>query len=452
VSDHREVLVLIGAGSTVFTPGLLTDLAQTPAFQDLTVRLVDTVPEAAEVMAALGRRIAAEHGSGLRVEAVADRREALRGARFVATVIAVGSAEGWRRDLEIPERFGVRQTVGDSVGPGGVLRALRHVPEMVAIGEDIADVAPGATLFNYSNPLSANVRAVTRETGVRAVGLCHGTMHTKTAFARALQVDEGSVVATFAGLNHLSWLLDLRTADRDLYPELRRLVEQEARDAAAPSDWAEGPQAPVSADLLRTFGLYPAPGDRHVAEFFSDYLTAAPGEDLAWGLQAGLDATRQYIDEKSVLWDRLRGLADGSLPLGAPDAAEAERLVPIIEAIRSGRGHVELAVNLPNSGLVSNLPGSAIVEVPAVIGADGIRGVAVGPLPDAIAALLTARSLQQELTVDAAVRGDRELALQALALDPLVPTRAIAVAALDAAVEADPAGLAAFTDRARTAA
>lgn len=436
--------MLIGAGSTVFTPGLLNDLASSDAFGDVVVRLVDRVPEAAETMAALGRRIAAEHGSDLHVEAVADRREALRGARFVATTIAVGSAAGWRRDLEIPERLGIRQTVGDSVGPGGVLRALRHVPELVAIAADIADVAPEAILFNYSNPLTANVRAITRETGIRALGLCHGTMHTKHALSTALGLAEETVTATFAGLNHLCWLLDIRTGDRDLYPALRELVALRAAGIDAPSDWREGPQAPVSADLLRTFGLYPAPGDRHVAEFFSDYLHADAGHALRWGLQAGLDATRQYIGEKEELWTRLHGLADGSLPLRTPGAQEAERLVAIAATIRSGRQHVELAVNLPNRGLIANLPKEAVVEVPAVVGADGIRGVAIGSLPDGIASVLAARVHQQEVTVDAAVNGDRALAVQALVLDPLVPDRATAVAILDAAVAADPDGMARF--------
>jgi alpha-galactosidase len=444
VSTEAEAFVLIGAGSTVFTPGLLHDLAHSGAFEDVTVRLVDLVPEAAETMAALGRRIAAERGSRMRVEASTDRRDALRGARFVTTTIAVGSAEGWRRDLEIPERFGIRQTVGDSVGPGGVLRALRHVPELVAIGADIADVAPRATLFNYSNPLTVNVRAVTRQTGVTTVGLCHGTMHTKQAFARALGVDEADVTATFAGLNHLSWLLDIRSPDRNLYPALRALVAERAGGIDASSDWAEGPHAPVSADLMRTFGRYPAPGDRHVAEFFADYLTAGTDEQLGWGLQAGLDATRQYIGEKEQLWEELRGLADGSRPLRPPQAQEAERLVAIAAAVRSGRGHLELAVNLPNQGLISNLPATAVVEVPAAVDASGVHGVAVGALPDGIAAVLTARALQQEITVDAAAHRDRELALQALVLDPLVPDRATAIGILDAAVDEDPGTMSAF--------
>jgi alpha-galactosidase len=269
-------------------------------------------------------------------------------------------------------------------------------------------------------------------------------MHTKAAFARALGVDAAAVTATFAGLNHLCWLLDIRTPERDLYPQLKALVEEHAGGIDAPSNRTEGPHAAVSADLMRTYGLYPAPGDRHVAEFFSAYLRPGAGTDLPWGLQAGLDATHEYIGEKSRLWDALRQQADGGRPPATPADQEAERLVAIAAAIRTGRPHIELAVNLPNRGLIANLPGSAVVEVPAAVGADGIRGVSVGRLPSAIAAVLTARAMQQEITVDAAVSGDRELALQALVLDPLVPDSATAAAILATAVDVDPERLGAF--------
>jgi alpha-galactosidase len=195
---------------------------------------------------------------------------------------------------------------------------------------------------------------------------------------------------------------------------------------------------------MRTFGLYPAPGDRHVAEFFADYLGPADGAVLPWGLQGGRDATDEYIAEKSDLWDALREQARGERPVPEPSGQEAERLVAIAGAIRTGRPLLELAVNLPNRGLIEGLPPSAVVEVPAAVGADGIRGIAVGPLPSAIAAVLTARALQQEITVDAAVSGDRRLAVQALLLDPLVPDRATATGILDAAVAADPVGLGRF--------
>jgi alpha-galactosidase/6-phospho-beta-glucosidase family protein len=427
----------------------MTDLASSPVFDGWTVHLVDLNPEAAETMAALGRRIADQRGARLEFVPHVDRREALPGARFVTTTVAVGGAEGWRHDVDVPARHGIAQTVGDSVGPGGVLRALRHVPELVAIAEDVADLAPAALLVNYSNPLTANVRAVVAATPVRTIGLCHGTMHTLGRIADDLGVPRDEVHAVFAGLNHLCWLLDLRHHGEDLYPRLRRAVLAAAGGRDAPSTSQEGVHLAVSADLYRTFGRYPAPGDRHVAEFFPGYLRGADGgpaddADLPWGLQGGRDDTQAYIDQKSELWDRLRAQAAGSAPLPGDDHQEAERLVSIAEALVTGREHVELAVNLPNRGLIPNLPATAVVEVPAVVGAAGVTGLGVGALPDGIAAVLTARALQQDLTVQAALTGSRALALQALVLDPLVPGLEVATAVLDDAVRAHGAVLQPF--------
>ncbi|MET3804141.1 alpha-galactosidase [Nakamurella sp. UYEF19] len=428
-------MVLIGAGSTVFTPGLMTDLALAPAFSGWTVHLVDLDADAADTMARLGRRIAAEHGADLHFEAHTDRREALAGARFVTTTIAVGAAAGWLHDIEIPARHGIAQTVGDSVGPGGVLRALRHVPEIVAIARDVEELAPQAQMINYSNPLTANVRAVAATTSVDVVGLCHGTMHTLSALAGDLGVPADQVRATFAGLNHLCWLLDIRRGGEDLYPQLLALVGERAGGRDAPSTSREGVHLSVSADLLRTFGRYPAPGDRHVSEFFGWYLRGADGEHLPWGLQGGRDDTMRYIHEKADLWEQLNAQADGRAPLNSRNQ-EAERLVSIATAIITGRDSVELAVNLPNDGKIPNLPPLAVVEVPAVIGAAGITGLAVGPLPAGIAAVLSARAQQQELTVQAALTGSRATAIQAMALDPLVTDTATATAILDDAVVA----------------
>ena len=450
----NDSIVLIGAGSTVFTPGLMTDLAASGVFDGWTVHLVDLNAEAAEVMARLGTRIADQRGLRLRFVPHTDRRDALPGARFVTTTVAVGAAEGWLIDVEVPSRHGIAQTVGDSVGPGGVLRALRHVPELVAIAEDVAELAPQAQLINYSNPLTVNVRAITATTPVRTVGLCHGTMHTLASLCADLEVPRADVHATFAGLNHLCWLLDLHHGSEDLYPRLAALVAERAGGIDAPATRDEGVHLAVSADLYRTFGRYPAPGDRHVAEFFGWYLRGHDGApvdetDLPWGLQGGRDDTMRYIGEKGELWEQLHAQADGRVPLPGSDRdnQEAERLVAIAEAIVTGRDQVELAVNLPNRGLIGNLPPEAVVEVPAVVGAAGITGLAVGSLPPAIAAVLSARAEQQELTVRAALTGSRDLAVQALALDPLVPSPAVAVAVLDDAILAHGAIMDTFADR-----
>jgi alpha-galactosidase/6-phospho-beta-glucosidase family protein len=436
MTGNDKGFVLIGAGSTVFTPGLLRDITSSGKFEDYTVHLVDLDARAVETMAAIGRRLARHHGSSVRFEAHTDRRAALRGARFVTTTIAVGGAQGWRADLDIPARYGIRQTVGDSVGPGGVLRALRHVPELVAIASDIADLAPRAWLINYSNPLTANVRAITGHTPTRAIGLCHGTMHTKSALCKALGHDTSEVHAVFAGINHLCWLLDIRHDDTDLYPRLRAMVREQAGGPDAPSAREEGVHAAVSADLMRTYGRYPAPGDRHAAEFFPNYLTRGKTGDLPWGLQGGQDMTIEYIGEKDQLWDELRAQADGSHDLLVADNQEAERVVGIAAAMLGDQDTVELAVNLPNEGKIPNLPPYAVVEVPAVVGADRITGLGVGALPQAIAAVLSARVDQQELTVRAAITGERDTAIQALTLDPLVGDARTATAILDDAVRA----------------
>jgi alpha-galactosidase len=178
---------------------------------------------------------------------------------------------------------------------------------------------------------------------------------------------------------------------------------------------------------MRTFGLYPAPGDRHVAEFFPHYLSRGEG-DLPWGLQGGQDMTFEYIGEKSRLWDELRR---GEIRVADQ---EAERVVSIATALLGDQDTVELAVNLPNDGKIPNLPPHAVVEVPAVVGADRVSGLGIGPLPDAIAAVLRARVDQQELTVRAAVTGSRDTAIQALTLDPLVGDARTATAILYDAV------------------
>jgi len=419
----------------MFTPGLLTDLARSRAFDDYTVRLVDIEPEAVDTMAKVGRRIAEKYGSGMQIEAHTDRREAFVGARFVTTTIAVGGAKAWQADLEVPAQYGIRQTVADSVGPGGALRALRHIPELLAIARDVVDLAPEAWLVNYTNPLTANVRAIVRETPARAIGLCHGTMHTKGALASALGIPDADVKAVFAGLNHLCWLLDIRRGSEDLYPRLREVVAAQAGRAVA-GPYHQGVHQPVVAELLGTFGLYPAPGDRHVSEFFPWYLGAAGSGELPWGLQGALDKTESAMRDKGVIWEKLRAQAAGTRELDPYDDQEAERLADIAEALVTGQEIIELAVNVRNDGKIPNVPPEAIVEVPAVIGGRGVTGLAVGPLPTAIAAVLSARAAQQELVVDAATKRDRGLAIQALVLDPLVPDIAHATAVLDQAIKA----------------
>ena len=431
-------IVIIGAGSTVFTPGLIADLTGSTLFADATVALVDINASSAQAMARYAERVARERGVGLRIECTTDRREVLSGADFVTVTIAVGGVKAWERDVRIPEAHGVYQTVGDSVGPGGVFRALRHVPELVAIAADMEELCPDAWLFNYTNPLTALVRAVHKSSRIRCAGLCHGVLHTRQAIAHDLGFNPAGLSLTAAGINHLAWVLDLRHDGQDVYSRFRELVRGWQRSAPPPSgDPYEGFQE-VSARLMELYGYYPSPGDRHVAEFFPFFLRQT-GDGLGYGLQSGLDMTNDVLASRDERWDRIVDQAEGRAELDHAlfdEAREGERVVSIMEAIVMDRPLLELAVNVRNDGLIPNLPAHAVVEVPGVADGRGVYGIAVGALPEGIAGILAARVRQQEITVDAALAGDRALTLQALLADPLVPSVETATAMLNEALEA----------------
>jgi alpha-galactosidase len=429
-------IVIIGAGSTVFTPGLIADLTGSTLFADATVSLVDINPRSAETMARYTQRVACERGVGLRVEYATDRREVLSGADFVTVTIAVGGARAWERDVRIPEAHGVYQTVGDSVGPGGVFRALRHVPELVTIARDMEELCPDAWLFNYTNPLTALVRAVHKSSSIKCAGLCHGVLHTREAIAHDLGFTPADLSLTAAGINHLAWVLDLRHAGQDVYPRYRELVRGWLSSAPPPSDDPYEGFQEVSARLMELYGFYPSPGDRHVAEFFPFFLRQT-GDGLGYGLQSGLDMTNDILASRDERWDRIADQAEGRAELDRAlfdEAREGERVVSIMEAIVTDRPLLELAVNVRNDGLIPNLPAEAVVEVPGMVDGRGVHGISVGALPEGIAGILAARARQQELTVDAALTGDQALVMQALLADPLVPSVEIAAAMLDEAL------------------
>ena len=420
---RTQKIVIIGAGSTEFTPGLLADLVTSDQLQNTEVALVDIDTEAVDTMTRLAKRMSDARGAGLKVSGTTDRREALPGADFVTTTIAMGGARAWESDVRIPEKYGVYQTVGDSVGPGGVFRALRHVPEIVGIATDMEGLCPDAWLFNYTNPLSAIVRGVHKSTSINCAGLCHGVLHTRQVIARDLGYRAEDVNPVFAGINHLCWLLDLRHQGADVYPAFRELMQsgRQTLESGTFDDPYDAFQH-VSAWLMELYGLFPSPGDRHVAEFFS-YFLRKDGDALAYGTQSGLDMTNRIFVTKDTTRERLREQAYGREPLEEElfaDAREGERLIHIIEAMVNDRPMPELAVNVRNDGLISNLPSWAVVEVPGVISGYGVRGVGVGPLPDGIAGVLEQRIHQQELIVDAALSGNHALALQALLADPLM--------------------------------
>jgi alpha-galactosidase len=421
-------IVLIGAGSACFGASTIADLCRAGArLAGSTVALVDRDAAGLAQMAALARRMVAAAGLDLTIEATTDRRRALPGAGFVVVSIAVDREATWQLDFHVPMKHGVKHVLGENGGPGAFFHAARNIPPILAICRDIEELCPQALLVNFTNPEPRICLAVSRYSRVRVVGLCHQIGHGLRSLAHVLELPVAALDVKAAGINHLTWMLDVRRAGtgEDLYPELRR------RLAAQPPDYE-----PLSRALLDTFGLFPATGDRHAGE----YLPYA-WEHVGMGGYEFAEAAAA----RARLWEEVEAAVAGRLPVQRfLDFPSEERVVPIICGILEGSNHFELSVDLPNDGYIRNLPAGLVVEVPGVVTARGVHGVGVGALPEGIAVLCRRQMELASLSVDAAVRGDRDLALEALALDPLTPSLAAARAVRDELLEAHRAYLPQF--------
>jgi alpha-galactosidase len=432
----REKIVLIGAGSAVFTRGLVADLIRRG--EEAALALVDPDGEALAVAEGLARKMAAATGAKVTLSAAVDRRDVLPGATAVICTVGVGGRRAWEQDVFIPRRHGIYQPVGDTVGPGGTSRALRMIPAMVAVAEDVLDLAPAALFFNYGNPMSPVCRAIRKATGAPVVGLCHGVFHVGDYLARALDVAPAVLRYTALGINHLTWFVEVRAEGRDALPRLREIAA--ARESGR---GGEGEQDnPFTWSLMSLFGAFPAVLDRHVVEFFPQFFA----HGRYYGKTLGVDA---YSFEETIArgdrtFETMGRLALSETPLPEADVkrigGEHEQVLDIIASIRADRGEVYSA-NLPNTGQVPNLPLEAVVECPAVADGSGVRAIAQRPLPAAIAGTLATRFQWVETVVEAALEGSREKFIQALVLDGAVDSLATATALADELLAAQKAYL-----------
>jgi alpha-galactosidase len=356
-----------------------------------------------------------QHGADIQVEKTTDRREVLAGADFVITTISVGGQAAWEADLKIPLKYGVVQSVGDSVGPGGLSRALRHVPVVLDVARDMVELCPNAILFNYSNPMAVICRAVARETPIQVVGLCHGVTNTRNYLAEYMEVPPLDLEVRVAGVNHLVWMVQILHDGRDAYPELRAMLARKGTDTR-----------PASFELMQLYGLFPGPGHDHVVAFYRHFLSEHAGFGKPYGV--GLFPIESLNQGRERRLERFKAQAAGREPIDVKPSGED--VMDIITALITHRPKV-CAVNVPNKGAVGNLQDHAVVEVSAMVDGGGIQPLRVEELPMGIASTLRARIDQQEMVVEAVMRGDRDLALQALLADPLVDSVANARSMLD---------------------
>lgn len=411
--------------------------------------LVDIDEQALNDMALLANRLNEAWQARMTIRASADRRTALAGASFVIVSIEVPPREElWRLDWGIPLKHGLRQPYGENGGPGGLMHACRQIGPFMEVVRDVQDLCPAAWIINFSNPLPRLVRAVTKHSAAKIVGKCHqievgyGIAAVLLAdhfgydapqnldfHADPAHSDEKKLMARLgrqhldikaAGLNHFTWMLDVRDRQtgEDLYPRLR------AAAGEAPASFE-----PLSMELFRIFNFCPVPGDTHLCEYlpWTHDATSRPWEHYNLRLYDwdGNEVLRASGRE------RVRKMASGALPVEELRHQQSEGATELIEAISAGTDYYDEAVNIPNNGAIPNIPGDAIVEIPAIVGSAGPSGFDLGPLPEPIAELCRREAMLVELVVDAAVLGKRELALQALLLDPMINDIGRARAILD---------------------
>lgn len=403
-------IAFIGATSTYWNPGMMANFVRDAAFlEGSTLMLYGRQPSTLlDGMTALGQRMIRESEANVTIEKTCDRRELLDGADFVIAAFTVGTTETWLQDLEIPLKYDVRQTVGDSLGPGGIFRALRHIPYLVKYAQEMEELCPDAYLFNYINPLSANTRSIWRYTKIKAVGLCRAYAIAHDIIAKTIGVPANEINIVEGGLNHCSWCYDVRFKDgSDAYPALRK---------AAPAGTEK-----ISADLLEQFGYWPVPCDMHVYEFFPWFHRRNSDPNNRFDLDRldimKFEDARVLLSSEHKAGITKRILEEGSGKRELEDWTFAEMAIDIIAAMASDRKDTHY-VNVPNNVMIPNLPQGAVVEVPAMVDALGIHPIAVGPLPASVVGHSQRECAKHELMVEAAMEGDKKKVLQAFALDP----------------------------------
>jgi alpha-galactosidase len=430
----NEKIVLIGAGSASFTKGLVSDFISKGWTGE--IALVDIDEEALSIMVSLVQKMLDLGGSNIRLSASVHRREALKGASVVICTIAVGGREAWLQDVLVPRKYGIYQPVGDTALPGGTSRALRMIPAMVDIARDVIDLAPNALFFNYANPMSVICRAIRKATGAEVIGLCHGVIDMARGIAGRLGTTLDQMKYTAVGMNHFTWFTEVEVNGEDAMTRLKNLaaeklgegmdVESLGRYFAEAGDSDEQHELslgwPLLWELTRLFGAFPAPGDRHIVEFFPQMFCR---ERAYYGKTLGVDcySLERCIEGGQASFDEMKNLATSTDPL--PDSfmdkasGEHEQVCDIIESIRLSLDRVYNA-NLPNTGQIPNLPNDVIVECPVIANADGLQPIQTREISSALTGTLATRFQWAEVTVEAALEGDRDKFVQALLLDGAV--------------------------------
>ena len=406
MSKAQRKITFIGAGSTVFAKNLLGDILSFPELADSKICLFDIDETRLKSSEIVANRIASTLGTNAAVEATTDRARALEGASYAINMIQVG---GYRpctvTDFEIPKRYGLRQTIADTLGIGGIMRALRTIPVLLDMCKEMERLCPDVVHLNYVNPMAMNCWALNEATGIRTIGLCHSVQHTAAEIAADISVPVEEINYVVAGINHLAFYLKLERDGEDLYPEIHRVV-------------AEG-RVPdtnrVRYDLFSRLGYFVTESSEHFSEY-CPWFIKRDRPDLIKKFNIPLDEYPRRCERQIAAWENLwKTLEDSAQTLEVRRSAEYGSR--IIHSLETGVPRVVYG-NVSNHYLIDNLPFGCCVEVPCVIDKSGIQPVQIGKIPTHLAALMQTNINVQALTVEAILEQDRERIYHAAMLDP----------------------------------
>jgi alpha-galactosidase len=400
-------IVFIGAGSVVFAKNLLGDLLSFPSLADAHVALVDIDPERLRVAERMANKVAAALGARPTITAHVDRADALDGARYVINAIQVG---GYRPstvvDFDVPKRHGLRQTIGDTLGVGGIMRALRTIPVLLDLCRDMEARCPDAWLLNYTNPMAMCCWALSRATGIRTLGLCHSVQGTAEQLANDIGVPLREIDYVAAGVNHMAFYLRFARRDgEDLYPRIRAVVDE----GRVP----DGNR--VRYEMLRRLGYFVTESSEHFAEYVP-YFIRRDRPDLIERFQIPLDEYLTRCEFMDGLWGTMREFFAGDEAIASIERSN-EYGALIVDSLETGTERVVHA-NVRNDGLITNLQAGCCVEVPCTVRRGVVEPQVIGDLPPQLAALIMTNVNVQSLAVEAALTGKREHVYHAAMLDP----------------------------------
>ena len=402
-------ITFMGAGSTVFAKNVLGDSMMTPALEDSVIALYDIDAVRLEDSKRMLDTINRNNGSKATIETylgVENRKAALRGANYVVDAIQVGGYEPCTvTDFEIPKKYGLRQTIADTLGIGGIFRALRTIPVLFDFARDMEEVCPDAWFLNYTNPMAMLSGAMQRYTGVKTVGLCHSVQVCCEGLMKGLGMEyDDTVQWKIAGINHQAWLLEVTKNGVDLYPEIKRRALART----------EKHHDMVRYEIMKRFGYYVTESSEHNSEYMP-YFIKSTHPELIDQFNIPLDEYPRRCINQIAEWEKMREnlLGDENLT----HTRSREYASYIMEAMETNRPF-KFGGNVLNTGLITNLPSNACVEVPCIADASGVQSVFIGDLPEQCAAMNRTNINPQLLAIEAAVTKKKDYIYQAAMLDP----------------------------------